>query len=90
MRPQDQQRFAALIAEFVLRCGVEPPFHLVAIGANGAVSVSHHRHDGGEEVCSTAPRDLVAPIVLTVIATDGRGKSAVIEIEAGRGRMRLI
>ena len=38
MRPHDQQRFAALVAEFIVRCGVEPPFHLVAIGANGALS----------------------------------------------------
>lgn len=41
MRPHDQQRFAEFIADFVERCGIEPPFHLVAIGSNGAVSVSH-------------------------------------------------
>ena len=91
MRPHDQQQFAALVAEFFERSGIEPPFHLVAIGSNGAVCVSQHRHDGGEEVCSTlAPRDLVAPIVLTVIAPDGRGKSAWIEIEAGRASLRLM
>ena len=43
MRPRDQQRFAAIIVEFIERCGIEPPFHLVAIGANGAVCVSHYR-----------------------------------------------
>jgi len=43
MRPCDQQRFAAIIAEFIERCGIEPPFYLVAIGSNGAVCVSHYR-----------------------------------------------
>ena len=47
-------QFAALIAEFIVRCGVEP-FHLVAIGANGAVSVSHHRHGGDGVFASNAP-----------------------------------
>ena len=90
MRPHDQQRFAALIAQFIERCGIDPPFHLVAIGANGAVRVSHHGDGGGEEVCSTlAPRALVAPIVLTVIGPDGSGRSARIEIVAGRG-LRLM
>ena len=35
----------------------------------------------------SAPRDLVSPLTVTVIAPDGRGRSARIEIEAERLRM---
>ena len=37
------------------------------------------------ETTMRIPGGLLAQLVLTVIAPDGRGRSAVIEIEAGRG-----
>ena len=89
MRPQDPQRFAEFVAAFIARCGIAPPFHVVAIGSNGAVRVSHHSDGGVEKVCAT-PGDLVAPLTVTVIAPDGRGRSAVIEIKAGIGSLRLM
>ena len=78
MHPDDQQSLSEYIAKFLDGSGIDPPFHLVAIGANGAVSVSHHTDSGIEEVCATPGGGLVAPITLTVIAPDGRGKSAKI------------
>ena len=42
-------------------------------------------------MCITlAPRDIVAPLTVTIIAPDGRGPSARIEIEAGRASLRLM
>ena len=86
MRLDDQQRFAEFVAEFVDSCGIDRPFHLICIDANGSVNVTHLTESTIDELCAQAkPGGLIAPLVLTVIAPDGRGRSAVIEIEAGRG-----
>ena len=88
MRPHDQQRFAEFVAEFLDGCGIEPPFHLVCIDASGSVSVSRHIDDDNvDEVCRCqhTPGGFVPPMVLTIIAPDGRSKSVRIEIVAGRG-----
>ena len=78
MHPEDQRSLSEYIAKFLDGSGIGPPFHLVTIGANGAVSVSYHTDSGIEEICASAGPGLVAPITLTVIAPDGRGKSAKI------------
>ena len=86
MRPHDQQRFAELVAQFLDGCGIDPPFHLVAIGANGWVSVSRHIDDDNvEEVCRCqhTPGGFVPPLVLTVIAPDGTTRTAKVGIVAG-------
>jgi hypothetical protein len=51
MTPHDQQRFAKLVSEFINSCGLDPPLYVIAIGANGAVSVSRQSGSGLAEVC---------------------------------------
>jgi hypothetical protein len=64
---------------------IDTPFHLVAISANGSISVAQYGDGSVEEVCSrTAPGGFVAPLTVTVITSDGRGRSAKIEVEAAR------
>jgi hypothetical protein len=89
MTPHDQQRFAKLVSEFIDGCGFEPPLYVIAIGANGSVSVSRHTDSDVEVICShTVGPGLVSPITLAVVAADGRGKSARIEIGAERATMQ--
>jgi hypothetical protein len=83
MPPSDQERLGKLISEFIDGCGFEPPVHVIAIGSNGSVSVSVSRHSlfGVKQVCGHGSGPGMAPpIVVTVVAEDGRGKSAKIEI----------
>jgi hypothetical protein len=82
MTPHDQQRLGALISEFISGCEFTPPFYLVAVGANGAVAVTRHGipDEPVRQVCGHNVDHMVAPIVITVIAMDGRAKSAKIEI----------
>jgi hypothetical protein len=88
MTPHDQQRLAKLVSEFVEGCGFDPPLYVIAIGANGFVAVSRHSDFGVEHCCSRIMEaGLVAPIVVTVVTEDGRGKSARIEIVV-RGMMQ--
>jgi hypothetical protein len=81
--PHDEARFKTLIADFVRDCGIEPPFHLVVIGANGAVSVALHTDCTTEQVCGcNIAAGFAAPLTVTVIGHDGTGKSAKITVEA--------
>ena len=87
MTPHDQQRFAALVSEFIDGCGFEPPVHV--IGSNGSVSVSRHSHSGAKQICGhRVGPGMVPPIVITVVSEDGRGKSAKIEIVAATPTMQ--
>ncbi|MBT1512151.1 hypothetical protein KIP88_16740 [Bradyrhizobium sp. SRL28] len=42
MTAHGQQRFAEFVSEFIDGSGIEPPLYVIAIGSNGAVSVSRH------------------------------------------------
>ncbi|MDI3565416.1 hypothetical protein [Bradyrhizobium sp. Arg816] len=52
MSPQDQQRFARLISDFVEGGEFEGPFHLVVIDARGTASVTRYGPHGVERICS--------------------------------------
>jgi hypothetical protein len=81
MSPHDQQRFAALVSEFIDGCGLYPPMYVIAIGSNGSVSVSLHTKRDIKQICGHNPNRMDAPIIVTVVqAEDGRGTSAKIEI----------
>ena len=88
MSPHDQQRFAKMISDFVEGCEFERPFHLVVIDARGTAGVTRYRHNGADQLCSgpaKANRLRIPPLVVTVISSDGVGRSAKIEIvEAAR------
>ena len=92
MRPDDQQRFAKLICDFVEGCGFERPFHLVVLDARGTASVTRYGHAGVEQVCSGPAKanrlKMIPPLTATVISSDGCGKSAKIEIVAERATMQ--
>jgi hypothetical protein len=92
MSPHDQARFARMISDFVEGCGFERPFHLVVIDARGTASVTRYGHHDIEQTCSGPARanrsKMIPPLIATVISSDGRGRSAKIEIEAARGRMQ--
>jgi hypothetical protein len=51
MSPQDQQRFAKFVSDFIDGCGIEPPLYVLAIGSNGAVSVSRHSRSDVKQIC---------------------------------------
>jgi hypothetical protein len=87
MTPHDERAFKTFIADFVTGCCIEPPFHLVMIGSNGSVSVVRYfSAENVEPVCSRiVGSGYASPVVVTVIAANGVGKSAKVEIEqAGR------
>jgi hypothetical protein len=89
LSPHDIERFATFIGDFLDGCGFEPPFHVITISANGSVAVTLHTESDVVEVCDhTVAPGFVAPITVTIIAPDGRAKSAKIAIEAARGRMQ--
>jgi hypothetical protein len=86
MRPVDQDSLSEFIAEFLNGCGIEPPFYLVALSADGSVIVSHWSAIGEmREVCEHVGADVLAlPIILTVVSLEGRGASArIVEGEHG-------
>ena len=61
-------------------CEIQPPFHLIALGSNGSVSVSRHTDSGVELVCGHNAGRMVSPITVAVVSEkDGRGRSARIE-----------
>jgi hypothetical protein len=84
MTPHDQQRFAKLIADFVEGCAFERPFHLVVIDGRGTTSVTRYGPHGVDQVCSGPAKanrlKMMPPLVVSVISSDGCGKSAKIEI----------
>jgi hypothetical protein len=86
MSPHDQQRFAKMISDFVEGCGFEKPFFLVVIDARGTTSVTRYGPHGIEQVCSGPARanrlKMIPPLVVSVISSDGVGRSAKIEIVA--------
>jgi hypothetical protein len=86
MTLHDQQRFAKLVSEFIDGCGFDPPLYVLAIGANGSVSVSRHTDSDVRQVCAhKVGPGMVSPITIAVVSEDGRGSSAKIEIiEAAR------
>jgi hypothetical protein len=89
MRPHHQKRLAALVSEFIDGCEFAPPLYVLAIGANGSVSVSRHTHSDLKQICGHNAGRMVSPITVAVVAEDGRGTSAKIEIiEAARRRMQ--
>jgi hypothetical protein len=69
------------------RCNkIRPPFHMVAISSNGLVSISRHTDSDVELICShSVGPGMVSPIAVSILAPDGSGRSARIEIEAARG-----
>ena len=92
MRPHDQQRFAKMISDFVEGAGFEKPFHLVVIDSRGTASVTRYGHLGVEQVRSGPSRPnrlrMIPPLVVTVISSDGVGRSAKITVEAARVTMQ--
>jgi hypothetical protein len=86
MRRFDQQRFATLVSEFVSGSGIVPPFHMLVISSNGSIRVSKHTDTDVEEVCSfSRGPGMVSPVVVAVVAEDGRATSAT-KIEIGAAR----
>jgi hypothetical protein len=49
--------------------------YVIAIGSNGAVSVSLHTHSDVRQICGHNPSRMESPITLAVVAGDGRGTS---------------
>jgi hypothetical protein len=92
MNEHDQQRFAKLISDFVDGAEFERPFHLVVLDARGTVSVTRYGHNGVDQICSGPAKanrlKMIPPLVVTVISSDGCGRSAKIEIEAARETMQ--
>ena len=85
MRRFDQQRFGKLVSEFIDGSGIAPPFYMLVIGSNGTVRVSRHTDSDVEEVCSfSRGPGMVSPVTVAIIADDGRGSSAKIEIVEDR------
>ena len=65
-----------------LQASTAVPFDEIAIGSNGSVDVTLHTGSDVQQVCaSPIATGLVPPITVTVIAPDGRSKTARIEIE---------
>ena len=68
--------------------GNRPRAYLIAIGRNGAVSVSLCKASGSaEEICNSGG-PMMSPVVVTCISADGSGKSAKIEITAAKATMQ--
>ena len=89
MTPQDEARFKTFIDDFVTGTGFDPPFHVVVIAANGSVSVQRHTDSDVKQICASGvEQGFAAPVVVAVIAPDGRGKAAKIEIEAAPPTMQ--
>jgi hypothetical protein len=91
MRATTHEELSEIVADFLDKCGIEPPFYLVSISTNGFVIVNHWPAVGevDEEVCCMRALDeAVLPIVLTVISLDGRSVSA--RIVAGDHGARLL
>jgi hypothetical protein len=89
MQIADWALLISIIGDFIDDCGFEPPLYVIAIGSNGSVSVSRHSDCDVEQVCGhNVGPGMVSPISVTIIGSDGTGKSALIEIEAARGRMQ--
>jgi hypothetical protein len=85
MMPADEARFAAFVSQFIDDCKIEPPFHVVIIGANGAISIQHHTDSQTEQVCShVVEPGFTAPLTVAVIGPDGVGKSARITVEIAK------
>jgi hypothetical protein len=83
MSPHDQARFGHFIGAFVDGCGLEPPFHLVVVGSNGSVDVMLFTGDDVQKVCgSPIVTGIEPPLTVTVVAPDGRARSAKIEVVA--------
>ena len=52
----DQDALSDFVAEFLDGCGIDPPFYLVSIRANGMVYVTHRPAVGeGREVVTHLP-----------------------------------
>ena len=92
MTPNEQQRFAKMITDFVEGAGYARPFYLLGIDARGSCSVTRYGHRGVEQVCvgpTKANRlKMIPPLIVNVISSDGCGKSAKIEIVAARATMQ--
>ncbi|KRR14541.1 hypothetical protein [Bradyrhizobium valentinum] len=89
MTPHDQQRLADVVTSFIEGCGLYPPLYVIAIGSNGAVSVSLHTRREVKQVCGHQPGRMDAPITVTVVqAEDGRGSSARIEFVTTKPTMQ--
>jgi hypothetical protein len=56
-------------------------------GSNGSISVSLHTKRDVKQICGHNASRMVSPITVAVVAEDGRGRSAKIEIVAARGVM---
>ena len=89
MTPHDQQRFAAMINDFVEDCGFERPFHLVTIDSRGTVSVTRYGPHGVEQVCSGPAKAnrlrMMPPLVVTVISSDGARQGGADHGRGGNG-----
>ena len=57
--------------DFVDGCEIQPPFHLIALGSHGSVSVSRQSDTGLAEVCrhDVGP-GITSPVVVAVVAGD--------------------
>jgi hypothetical protein len=83
MTEDDSKKLAATISEFIRSAEFEPPFHMVAIGSNGAISVSLCGEDGAcVELCSHGG-PIVPPVRVSLLGKDG-GRTTRIEIAALR------
>jgi hypothetical protein len=82
MTPGDQERFADLVKRFVDDSDFEPPFFLIVTGQNKTISVDWHTGSGVERLCANGvERGFVAPLVVAIVALDGRGTACTITVE---------
>jgi hypothetical protein len=83
MSPANQARVRGFISDFVHTCGIEPPLWLILTAANQSVAVSRYASDFAvEPVCShVCGGGFAAPIIATVVDSNGRSKAARITVE---------
>ena len=73
-------------------CNFERPFHLVVTDARGTASVTRYGNAGVEQICSGPAKanrlKMIPPLVVSLISSDGCGRSAKIEIVKARETMQ--
>jgi hypothetical protein len=84
MNERDEERLAELLSGFIGSCEFAPPFHVVCIGANGAVNVSVcTKSSSATELCHSGG-PMLPPLTVVCISAEGSGCSTRIEIEAAK------
>lgn len=81
-----------MISDFVEGCNFERPFHLVVFDARGTASATRYGPHDVSRVCSGPAKAnrlrMIPPLIVSVISSDGRSRSAKIEIVSARATMQ--